>query len=135
MVRRSAKRCSTPTQIYARPIRQILQHYKVKNVVHGIAHITGGGLRDNLERILPENTQAILEKGSWPVPPVFTWLQKLGGIEEAEMDRVFNMGIGLVLVFSPYYETTITSLLTDAGLANWKIGHIAAGPRAVVWKP
>ena len=51
------------------------------------------------------------------------------------MERVFNMGIGLVLVFSPYYETTITSLLDDAGLAHWKIGHIAAGPRAVVWKP
>jgi phosphoribosylformylglycinamidine cyclo-ligase len=124
----------TPTRIYTRPIRRILQHYKVKNVIHGIAHITGGGLRDNLERILPQNTQAILEKGSWPVPPVFTWLQKLGGIEEAEMERVFNMGIGLAIVFSPYYEATVTGMLDDAGLKHWKIGHIAAGAKAVSWK-
>jgi phosphoribosylformylglycinamidine cyclo-ligase len=124
----------TPTRIYARPIRRILQHYKVKNVVHGIAHITGGGLRENLERILPENTQAILEQGSWPVPPLFNWLQKLGGIEDAEMERVFNMGIGLVLIFSPYYESTITSFLDDLSLPHWKIGHIATGPRSVVWK-
>jgi phosphoribosylformylglycinamidine cyclo-ligase len=124
----------TPTRIYSRPIRKILQHYKVKSVVHGIAHITGGGLAGNLERILPENTQAVLDKGSWPVPPIFGWLQKLGGIEHTEMERVFNMGIGLAIVFSPYYETTITSLLDDAGLAHWKIGHIAAGPKSVIWR-
>jgi len=124
----------TPTRIYSRPIRKILTHYKVKNVVHGIAHITGGGLRDNLERILPDNIQAVLEKGSWPLPPVFTWLQKLGGIEDLEMERVFNMGIGLALVISPYYETTITSMLTDSGLAHWKIGEITSGQRSVVWK-
>jgi phosphoribosylformylglycinamidine cyclo-ligase len=123
----------TPTRIYTRPIRKILQYYKVKNVIHGIAHITGGGLRDNLERILPENTQAILNKGSWPVPPVFSWLQKLGGIEDDEMERVFNMGIGLSLVFNPHYETTITSMLNDAGLVHWKLGEIHAGPRSVVW--
>ncbi|HEY2413859.1 MAG TPA: phosphoribosylformylglycinamidine cyclo-ligase [Pirellulaceae bacterium] len=123
-----------PTRIYTRPIRRILQHYKVKNVVHGIAHITGGGIRDNLERILPENIQVVLEKGSWPVPPVFTWLQKLGGVEDSEMEHVFNMGIGLVLVFSPYYEATITSMLNDAGMAHWKIGHVQSGPREVVWR-
>jgi phosphoribosylformylglycinamidine cyclo-ligase len=124
----------TPTQIYTRPVRKILQYYKKKNVVHGIAHITGGGLRDNLERILPENTQAILDQGSWPLPPVFLWLQKLGGIEDAEMERVFNMGIGLVLVFNQHYETTITSMLSDAGLAHWKLGEIKPGPRSVAWK-
>jgi phosphoribosylformylglycinamidine cyclo-ligase len=123
-----------PTRIYARPVRRILQHYKVKNVVHGIAHITGGGLAGNLERILPDGVQAVLERGSWPIPPIFTWLQKLGGVDADEMDRVFNMGIGLVLVFSPYYETTITSMLADCGLAHWKLGQIAAGPRSVVWK-
>jgi phosphoribosylformylglycinamidine cyclo-ligase len=124
----------TPTRIYARPIRKILQYYKVKNVVHGIAHITGGGLRDNLERILPEGVQVVLEKGAWPVPPVFTWLQRLGGIEDAEMERVFNMGIGLVLVISPYYETTISGMLADAGLDHWKLGQVVAGPKSVVWK-
>jgi phosphoribosylformylglycinamidine cyclo-ligase len=123
-----------PTRIYTRPVRRIIQHYRVKNVIHGIAHITGGGLRDNLERILPEKTQAILERGSWPVPPVFTWLQNLGGVEADEMERVFNMGIGLVLVFSPYYETTIRGFLDEAQLTHWKIGHVAAGERSVVWK-
>jgi len=68
------------------------------------------------------------------VPPVFTWLQKLGGIEDAEMERVFNLGIGLVLVFNPHYETTITSMLADAGLTHWKLGEITAGPRSVVWQ-
>jgi phosphoribosylformylglycinamidine cyclo-ligase len=124
----------TPTRIYTRPIRKILQYYKVKNVVHGIAHITGGGLAGNLERILPENTQAVLSKGSWPIPPVFSWLQRLGGIEDGEMERVFNMGIGLVLVFNPHYETTITGMLNDAGLAHWKLGEIVAGPKSVVWR-
>ena len=68
----------TPTRIYARPVRKILQHYTVKNVVHGIAHITGGGLRDNLERILPEGTRAVLDHGSWPVPPVFHLAARAG---------------------------------------------------------
>jgi phosphoribosylformylglycinamidine cyclo-ligase len=65
---------------------------------------------------------------------VFTWLQKLGGIEEAEMERVFNMGIGLAIVFSPYYEMTIRGLLEEAGLAHWKIGIVESGERGVVWR-
>jgi phosphoribosylformylglycinamidine cyclo-ligase len=124
----------TPTRIYSRPVRKVLQHYKVKSVVHGIAHVTGGGLRDNLERVLPDNTRALLQRGSWPVPPIFSWLQSLGGIEDAEMERVFNMGIGLALIVSPYYETSITRMLEDSGLPTWKIGEITAGPRSVVWK-
>jgi phosphoribosylformylglycinamidine cyclo-ligase len=123
----------TPTRIYARPIRRILQYYKVKNVIHGIAHITGGGLQENLERILPLGMQAVLQRGSWPVPAIFQWLQRLGGIDQAEMERVFNMGIGLVLVFNPHYEATIGRMLDDAGLAHWTIGRIVRGPRSVVW--
>jgi len=124
-----------PTRIYARPVRQILRHYKVKNVVHGIAHITGGGLAGNLERIIPEGCRAVLERGSWNVPAVFSWLQKLGGVDDDEMERVFNMGIGLVLVVSGYYEATIAGMLADAGLAHWKLGQIVAGEKSVVWKP
>ena len=70
----------------------------MKNVVHGIAHITGGGLHENLERLLPEGVQVVIDRGSWPIPPVFTWLQRLGEVDQDEMDRVFNMGIGLVLI-------------------------------------
>ena len=123
-----------PTQIYVRPVRQILDYYKVKNVIHGIAHVTGGGLRENLQRILPERVQAVIERGSWPVPPVFTWVQRLGQVEQAEMDRVFNMGIGLVLVVSPYYAESIRYQLKRAGLKSWLIGHVREGTRDVAWE-
>jgi phosphoribosylformylglycinamidine cyclo-ligase len=124
----------TPTRIYTRSVRKILQYYRHKNVVHGIAHITGGGLRDNLERILPEGTRAVLDRASWTVPAVFPWLQGLGNIDDDEMERVFNMGIGLALVFDPYFENSIRHMLEDHGLDNWVVGRIAAGPREVVWK-
>jgi phosphoribosylformylglycinamidine cyclo-ligase len=112
-----------PTTIYALAIRGILAHYKVKSVVHGIAHITGGGLYENLTRILPSGVGVVINRGSWPVPPVFTWLQQLGGVDEDEMYRVFNMGIGLVLVVSPYYAESIQQQLTACGLASWPIGR------------
>ncbi len=114
----------TPTQIYTQPIRAILKNYKVKNVVHGVAHITGGGLEENLQRILPAGVRARIEADSWPVPPVFNWIQQLGGIEDAEMARVFNMGLGLVLVVSSFYAENIQRILSDAGLENWQIGGI-----------
>jgi phosphoribosylformylglycinamidine cyclo-ligase len=98
----------------------------VKSVVHGIAHITGGGLQENLDRIIPANCRASIDPGSWPVPPVFPWLQKLGDIDDAEMARVFNMGIGLVLVVSAYYADSITRMLADRGLEAWKIGAVTA---------
>jgi phosphoribosylformylglycinamidine cyclo-ligase len=116
----------TPTRIYARPVRGILRYYKVKSVVHGIAHITGGGLWENLVRILPSNVRADVGTDSWPVPPVFAWLQRLGDIDDDEMTRVFNMGIGLVLVVSAFYADSIQRLLADAGLLSWRIGQIVA---------
>ena len=122
-----------PTRIYVRCTRRILSYYTVKNVVHGIAHITGEGLAENLERILPEGAQAVLERGSWPVPPIFTWLQRLGDIDACEMDRVFNMGIGLALVVSPYYADSIRGQLADCGVESWPIGSIVDGERGVVW--
>ena len=122
----------TPTKIYARPLRKILQHYTVKNVVHGIAHITGGGLEENLERILPEKVTAVIQGGSWNVPPVFPWLQKLGEIEDAEMKRVFNCGLGMALVVSGYYADSICKSLERDGLKCTQIGHIQGGPKGVV---
>jgi len=113
-----------PTQIYVRAVRQVLGHYKIKNVVHGIAHVTGGGLEENLGRILPAGIRAEIDRGSWPVPPVFTWLQRLGEVEQAEMDRVFNMGLGLVLVVSPYYAESIRQRLSRHGLNSWRIGRV-----------
>ncbi len=122
-----------PTQIYVRPVRQVLGYYRVKNVVHGIAHITGGGLHENLQRILPEGTRAVIDRGSWPVPPVFTWLKRLGEVEQDEMDRVFNMGLGLVLVVSPFYAESIRQQLTRLGHKSWQIGRVEEGAREVVW--
>ena len=122
-----------PTRIYARPLRQVLNYYKVKHVVHGIAHITGGGVRENLLRIVPQGIRVTLDPQSWPQPPVFSWLQKLGDIEPGEMERVFNMGLGLVLVVSPYYAESILSQLADHGVAGWTIGQVEAGRRSVDW--
>jgi phosphoribosylformylglycinamidine cyclo-ligase len=122
-----------PTRIYVRATRQVLGHYKVKRVVHGVAHITGGGLRENLVRVLPEGCQAVLRRNSWPVPPVFRWLQRLGEVDDDEMERVFNLGIGLALVVSPHYADSIRSQVADCGLESWQIGHVVAGPTSVVW--
>jgi phosphoribosylformylglycinamidine cyclo-ligase len=122
-----------PTRIYAAGLRRVLQHYKVKNVVHGVAHITGGGLQENLERILPDSVQATIDYRCWQIPPCFTWLQKLGEIDDAEMDQVFNMGLGLVLVVSDYYAAKVQQMLSDNGLQTWEIGGIEAGRGQVVW--
>ena len=118
-----------PTRLYARAVRSVLRHYRVKQVVHGIAHITGGGLAENLGRIVPSHVQVQIQRESWDVPPVFSWLQRLGSIEAAEMDRVFNLGVGMVLVVSPHFADSIQHQLADSGMASWQIGeaHEAAG--------
>lgn len=123
----------TPTRIYARPVRSVLSYYRVKSVVHGIAHITGGGLMENLARIVPPGVRLVLDRQSWPVPPVFGWLQRLGEIESVEMERVFNLGIGMALVVSPYYAESVRHQLADHGVASWPIGRAEAGPGGVVW--
>ncbi|MBM4003321.1 MAG: phosphoribosylformylglycinamidine cyclo-ligase [Planctomycetes bacterium] len=123
-----------PTTIYARPLRKILAHYKVKSVVHGIAHITGGGLHENLERILPDRTRVLIDQGSWPVPPLFGWLQRLGNVSDPEMHHVFNMGIGLVLVVNSFFVPSIRRMLLDSGLESWTVGEVVEGAREVVWK-
>ncbi len=122
-----------PTTIYTRAVRSVLSHYKVKSVVHGIAHITGGGLHENLARILPPGIGITIDRGSWTMPPVFPWLAKLGEVDDAEMDRVFNMGIGLVLVVSPYYAESIQQQLATSGLASWPIGRAVEGEQTVAW--
>ena len=123
----------TPTRIYVRPVREVLTHYRVKNVVHAIAHITGGGLHENLARVIPPGVQIVIERRRWPVPPVFTWLQRLGGVEQAEMDQVFNMGIGMVLVVSGFFAESIRNQLAHAGIETYRIGRADYGPQGVVW--
>ena len=113
-----------PTRIYVKPIRRVLGHYRKKQVVHGIAHITGGGLQENLERILPEGRSLTVHESSWDAPPVFSWLQNLGNVADEEMARVFNMGLGLALVVSEHFADSIQKQLDDEGLSNFVVGKI-----------
>ena len=123
-----------PTRIYVRAVKTVYRHYRVKRIVHGIAHITGGGLIDNPPRILPDGCAIRLHRGSWPVPPVFPWLQRLGSVDQAEMDRVFNMGIGLVVVVAEYYADAIVRHLNHkAGIPAWIIGEVVPGERTVTY--
>jgi len=115
-----------PTRLYAKPVKAVLRHYRVKQVVHGIAHITGGGLVENLARIVPDEVQIRLERGAWTTPAVFPWVQNLGNIATDEMERVFNMGVGLVLVVSPHFADSIQKQLADFGHDSWKIGNVHA---------
>lgn len=124
----------TPTLIYANLTRKILSHYKVKNVVHGIAHITGGGLLENSERILHPKVDLVFERGSWEIPKVFSWVQKLGQIAPEEMDNVFNMGLGLVLVVSPYYANSVIEMAQSLGYRTSVVGMVQAGTGKSRWK-
>ncbi len=123
-----------PTRIYVRAVKTVYRHYRVKRTVHGIAHITGGGLIDNPPRILPDGLAIRLNRDSWEIPKVFTWLQKLGSVGDEEMFRVFNMGIGLVLIVADYYAEAMTRYLrSELNIASWEIGEVIAGDRNVVW--
>jgi phosphoribosylformylglycinamidine cyclo-ligase len=123
-----------PTRIYVRAVKTVYRHYRVKRIVHGIAHITGGGLIDNPPRVLPEGLAIRLTRDSWEVPRVFPWLQKHGSVPDEEMFRVFNMGIGLVLIVADYHAEAITRYLRkEIKIPSWVIGEVIEGDRNVVW--
>ncbi len=119
----------TPTRIYVKPIRRVLGHYPVKKmgVIHGLANITGGGMPDNVSRILPPGKRVFVRRGSWPVPPVFGWLQQLGNVADAEMFRVFNMGVGFVIITSPTFANSIVEQLKKEDVPAWVIGEVKEG--------
>jgi phosphoribosylformylglycinamidine cyclo-ligase len=123
-----------PTRIYVRSIVKLLSQYKVKEVVHAMAHITGGGLEGNVPRVIPANCDAVINKSSWPVPKIFTFLQKKGPVKELEMFRVFNMGIGYVLIVAEDFADSIAKKLTRFGEKVYKIGRITTGTNRVVLK-
>jgi phosphoribosylformylglycinamidine cyclo-ligase len=112
-----------PTRIYAKQILTLASNYQVK----GIAHITGGGLTENIPRVLPAGCIARLHRGSWLVPPIFSLLKKIGRIEVEEMHRVFNMGIGLVLVTTAGQADGLIARAAELGDKGFKIGEIVAG--------
>ncbi len=109
-----------PTRIYVKPLLALIQHLPVK----GMAHITGGGLVENLPRVLPEGTAARLYRDAWTPPPLFAWLQQQGGIADAEMHRVFNCGIGMAVVLSADDADEAVTRLQAAGETVWRIGEI-----------
>jgi len=120
-----------PTKIYVKPIRALLRHYRSKKVVKGMAHITGGGLVENIPRVLPEGCSVRIKKGSWPVPAIFEVIQKKGKIDENEMYDVLNMGIGMVLIVSKYYAPSIIKKLKQLKEDSFIIGKVIKGDRKV----
>ncbi len=123
-----------PTRIYVRSIIKLLGQYKVKKVVHGMAHITGGGLTGNIPRILPKNCNAVIKKSSWPKQEVFSFLQKEGPVEKDEMYKVFNMGIGFVLIVAEDFANSIKKRLTKYGEKVYRIGRVTTGTGKVTLK-
>lgn len=116
-----------PTRIYVQPILDVLRAYRVKKPVRGLVHITGGGLVENIPRILPKNCDAEITRNSWTRPPIFDLIQKCGNIETAEMDRVFNQGIGMTLIVSEVSAEAILQRLNQADVAATRIGQITSG--------
>ena len=122
----------TPTRIYAKPIVKLLRHYTVKKVISGMAHITGGGLPGNVNRALAEDCDAKIDLGAWDTPPIFTFLREHGGVQKDEMYRVFNMGIGYVLIVRPAFADSVVRQLNAAGEDAFFIGEVISGNGKVV---
>jgi len=110
----------TPTRIYVKPLLALIERISIR----ALAHITGGGLLENLPRVMPDNTRAVIDPGTWQRPTVFDWLQSSGQIEDTEMYRTFNCGIGMVVCVSPENARTALDLLAQQGEQAWQIGAI-----------
>jgi phosphoribosylformylglycinamidine cyclo-ligase len=127
-----------PTRIYAQPIVALLNTYKRKRIVEGLANITGGGFIENIPRILPETCEAVIDTSAWEVPPIFKMLQRGGNVDREEMYKVFNMGIGMVAICTPYHVDAVADKLEKhrvKGVPQLKthvIGQIRTGNRRVV---
>ncbi|MBA1147040.1 phosphoribosylformylglycinamidine cyclo-ligase [Ectothiorhodospiraceae bacterium WFHF3C12] len=117
-----ADRLMAPTRIYAAALQQLMEHVPL----HAAAHITGGGLPENLPRVLPSGTAARLDTASWEWPALFHWLQERGNVSTAEMYRTFNCGVGMVVVVPDDHARTAVSVLQAAGERAWRIGTVMA---------
>ena len=115
-----------PTRIYVNAVRAVLRRYSVKRVVAAMAHITGGGLKENIARVIPPGCDVALRTSQWECPPIFNFLRKLG-TARSEMYKVFNMGIGYVFIVRPYYATAIMRILRRAGEKPARIGKVVRG--------
>ncbi len=114
-----------PTRIYVRAVLQLLRE---GTDLHALAHITGGGLPENLPRVMPAGLRARIDGDSWQRPPVFDWLQQQGNIASAEMYRTFNCGVGMVLVVAEGDAARVIDSLKDSGEQAWRLGCVEANP-------
>ncbi len=112
-----------PHRSYLKPLAPLLDEGRVL----ALAHITGGGIPGNLPRVLPDGVGAVVERSSWEPPPVFAWLQEAGRVEQAEMDRVFNMGVGMIVVVTVAEADTVLRALRAGGEAAWNLGRVEVG--------
>jgi phosphoribosylformylglycinamidine cyclo-ligase len=122
------ERLLAPTRIYVKPLLNLIR----KLPVHGLAHITGGGLTDNVPRVLPEGLEAVLKRQSWQRDPIFDWLQRTGRIERNEMYRTFNCGIGMVAILPQEHAQAAVDLLNSQGETAQVIGEVRSGRRGAV---
>ena len=123
-----------PTRIYAAAISSTLRRYKRKRPIAAMAHITGGGLEGNLPRVLGERCNAKIDTSAWDVPAMFRFLQKKGGIDEAEMWRVFNMGLGFAIIAKPHFADRLVKRLSRTGETVRVIGTITEGSGKVIFR-
>jgi phosphoribosylformylglycinamidine cyclo-ligase len=121
-------RLMMPTQIYVKPLLALMS----KVSLHGLSHITGGGLVDNIPRVIPDGLEVVLERNAWRREPVFEWLQQQGRVSDAEMYRVFNCGIGMTIQLKPADADKAIGLLREAGQEALVIGEVRSGSRGVV---
>ena len=122
-----------PTRIYVKPILGLLRKYKIKKIVKAMAHITGGGLVGNIPRATGSDCDVVINK-KWPIPEIFNFIQKLGPVDQEEMYRVFNMGIGYVLVVAPSFTRSIMTHLRKLGEKPYFLGKVKRGSGKVVIK-
>jgi phosphoribosylformylglycinamidine cyclo-ligase len=108
---------------------KVLEPLLSESLVHAMAHITGGGFYDNIPRVLPEGVDVVLRSGSWPVPPVFEVIEREGGVSFEEMHRVFNMGIGMVVIIAPGDLSRVAKIWDDAGRRFYAVGNVVPGSR------
>jgi phosphoribosylformylglycinamidine cyclo-ligase len=125
------ERLLTPTRIYVKPLLALCEAHPVR----GMAHITGGGLTDNIPRVIPEGLEVVLSRRRWPEDPIFTWLQTTAQIADAEMYRTFNCGIGMIVIVPPETAPTALALLASRGESAQVIGEVRRGGRGVVIEP